>query len=131
MMIIIVVIAAVAISKATSTSAYSVTSEVAILKKNIRFAQIKSLGDVSPNTWGINIGSNSYTLLNNGSTASINLPGESSPTHTFTGSVAANPAAIITFDNWGSPGAANSTITLTGGSQTATITVTENTGFVP
>ncbi|MGD0281723.1 MAG: prepilin-type N-terminal cleavage/methylation domain-containing protein [Dissulfurispiraceae bacterium] len=130
-LLIIGIIAAVAISKATSTATYSVTSEAEILKKDIRFAQIKSMGDVSPNTWGINIGSNSYTLQYNGATASINLPGENSPTHMFSGSVTAKPAAIITFDNWGSPGAANSTITLTGGSQTAAVTVTENTGFVP
>jgi MSHA pilin protein MshC len=123
-LVILGVIAAVAVSKVSSISAYNVFSEAEILKTNLRFAQIKAMGDVSP--WGINIGSSAYTLTPSGT----NLPGESSSTHTFPGGVTATPQTI-TFDTWGSPGAGTLIITLTRGTDTATITVTKNTGFIP
>ncbi len=128
-LIIIAIIAAVAISRISSTNSISVVSEAATLKTHLRFAQIKALGETS--TWGIQVNSTSYQLLNNAAAANINLPGETSNTHTFSGSVTATPTTI-TFDNFGNPnlGAANISITLTSGSQTAVVTVTNTTGFV-
>ena len=128
-LVILGVLAAVAISRATDTSPYSLLSETAILKNDLRFAQIKALGDVPPDTWGIDIGRTSFTLVYNGAAAPINLPGDNSPTHAFSGGVTATPADI-TFDTWGNPGVTNSTVTLTSGPRTATVTVTRNTGLV-
>ena len=130
---IIGIVAVVVIAKAIDTSAYSAVSEAEILKANLRFAQVKSMGDVSPDTWGINVSSSSYTLTCIGANCPWpipNLPGGNSATHTF-GGVTASPSTNITFDNWGSPGTTTFTITLTGGSQAQTVTVTKNTGFIP
>jgi len=136
-LIIIAIVAAVAISKAISTSQVSVTSEANILKTHLRFVQIKALGNTV--SWGISIGSGSYTLQSNGATATINLPGETSPTHTFSGGVTATPAATnpvafstlgIPVDSAGNQLTANLKITLTQGSGTQTVTVTQYTGFI-
>ena len=136
-LVIIAIVAAVAISKGISTSKVSVTSEANILKTHLRFAQIKAMGATV--SWGINISSGSYTLQSNGATATINLPGETSPTHTFSGGVTATAPATnpITFSTLGIPVnstgnnlTANLTITLAQGSSTQTVTVTQYTGFL-
>src|SRR5271169_2514040 len=97
-LVILGIIAAVAITRATSTSQVNVTSEANILKTHLRFAQIKAMGETS--TWGIQVSSTSYQLLKNAAAAPIILPGGSSNTHLFTGSVTAVPITV-TFDNWG------------------------------
>lgn len=122
------ILAAIAISKSSSTDAYSTFSEAAILKGHLRFAQLKAMSDVST-TWGLQVTSTSYTLQTNGAAAAISLPGEESNTHTFS-SVTAS-AQAITFDDWGSPGATTLNVALTGGDSSQTITVTRNTGFIP
>jgi MSHA pilin protein MshC len=128
------IIAAVAIFKISSAKTFSVAAEAATLKTQLRFAQIKALGETG--TWGIQVNGNSYQLINVAagnvvSPATINLPAETSNTHSFSGAVTAtatqNP---ITFDNFGNPGAANISITLTSGSQTAVVNITNTTGFI-
>ena len=129
---IIGIIAAVAVSRAMDTSRFSLASETGILKNNLRYAQIKAMGDVPDDTWGLDIGSSSYTLICTGADCPSplpNLPGDNSTTHTFSGNVTATPVTI-NFDNWGSPGTTNAAITLSAGSQTSAIAVTANTGFV-
>ena len=126
-LVIIAIIAAVAISRSSSNNTISVTSEAATLKTNLSFAQIKALAETT--TWGIQVNSTSYQLLNNELPAPINLPAELSNTHTFSGGVTATPITI-TFDNFGNPGAANISITLTSGSQTAVVNITNTTGFI-
>lgn len=127
-LIMVGIIGAVVLSRFTSTATYSVVSEAEILKNHLRFAQLKAMQDL--NSWGINVTSDRYTLQYNGANSTTNLPGESGPTHTFQ-RVSAATAQTVTFDIWGSPGTANKTITLTSGSDTASITVTKNTGFIP
>ncbi len=131
-LVIIGIMAAIAISHAMDTSSLNVNSEAAILKNNLRFAQIKAMGDIAPDTWGINVGSGSYTLVCTGSNcpAVPNLPGDNSVTHSFPSGITATPEAI-NFDTWGSPIGNTPSITLTVGSQTASITVTADTGFIP
>jgi MSHA pilin protein MshC len=134
-LVIIGIIAAVAIMKFSSTDSYSVISEAEILKNNLRLAQIRAMGDTSSNTWGITVSGTSYTLTCTGATCPATLPylpGDSSVTHQFASGISAtiSPNLPINFDNWGSPGAANITITLTGGGQTAYANVTQNTGFI-
>ena len=142
--VIIGILAAVAISRAMDTSTYSVLSEAGILKDNLRYAQMKAMGDIAPDTWGINIRGNSYTLVCTGANCPSpvpNLPGDSSVTHAFApgSNVTATPAATnpIYFDTWGEPVdgtgtplAGNVSLSLACSSQTAAITVTANTGFV-
>lgn len=140
-LVIIGIVAAVAMSRAGSTSTYSVVTEADILKNNIRFAQLKAMGDVSPATWGIKISSNSasYQLYNTGAVAGINLPGDSSNTHTLSTGITATPGdTTMTFDTWGCPVdssgnslTSNINITVTDGTLSQTITVSKNTGFIP
>jgi len=128
-LVILGILAAVAVARLTSTASYSVISEAEILKTHFRFAQMKALSDVNA-TWGIAVAAGSYTLQNNGAEAAIILPGAESATHSFPSGVSST-AQTITFDTWGSPGDADLTLTLSGGGESATITITRNTGFIP
>jgi len=143
-LVIIAIVAAVAISKGISNSQISAVSEADILKANLRFAQLKAMQEDqnqngTTSYWGIYFSGNAYTLYNGSTAASINLPSETSSTHTFSGGVTAvspspNP---VSFNDWGSPVdtsgnplSASLTITLNSGSHTAQVTVTQNTGFI-
>jgi MSHA pilin protein MshC len=149
-LVIIVIISAVAISRSMATGAARSRAETDTLISNLRYAQYLAMNDISPTTggvvtgtqWGINIGANSYQLVKYVGGALVNptpfnLPGESSATHSFeTPVVSTGTPALVLFDEWGSPYsdpatklAANATITLNPGSQT--ITITQETGFIP
>ncbi len=125
-MVIIGVLAAVAVSRVISTKEVSAITERDILKSHLRYAQLRALGD--DKTWGISITGNSYTLLREGNPAPYNLPNENSATHTLPSGITAS-AATVTFDEWGSPGASDITITVSPGG--GTITINKNTGFIP
>ncbi len=124
------VVAAVVVSYAPSTDSYKLVSEEDIMKGHLRYAQFRAMGDKV--SWGISFTSNSYTLQKNGAPASSNLPNENSANHTLqTGvSITAGAGTTITFDEWGSPGLSNILITLSVGTDSRTITVTRNTGFI-
>ncbi len=126
-MTIISIITVVAISKLSSTTSYNLISETDIVKNHLRYAQLRAMSDDVP--WGILFSSNSYTLLKNGITATTNLPNESSPMHNLQNgvSITSGAGSTISFDNWGSPGITDNTIIL---SDSQTITVTKNTGFI-
>lgn len=126
--ILLGILAVVATYRFTSAGSYSLVSEAEILKNHIRFAQIKAMSDLDPNTWGINVSSTSYTLQNNGSTAATKFPGDNSATHAFR-KISATPQTI-TFDSWGNPGSTDLAITLTSGTDTSVVTVKNNTGFI-
>ena len=149
-LVILGIIAAVAVSRGLSTN-NDLIPQADIVKSHLRFAQLKALADDVKDdgtaaSWGIAFEAtgNSYTLYNNGTVASINLPGENGNTHTFPTGVTVTTPVTVTFDSWGSPGA-DITITLnqggvmttpgnvtttTGGVDT-TITITNNTGYIP
>jgi prepilin-type N-terminal cleavage/methylation domain-containing protein len=117
-------------------------SEAEALKSNLRFTQSKAMSDLTGNIWSLNITSSNYTILRNGVTPSpaVNLPCShatlESGTYTLpTGVTITSGTGLIRFnfrgqpvDAAGSPLTANSTITLSGG---PTVTVTQETGFVP
>ena len=142
-LLIIAVIVAVALIRGSgsSSNSISVVSEAATLESHLRFAQVKALGETT--TWGIQVNSASYQLLNSGSPCNnlpngspCTLPAETSNTHTFAGGVTATPVTI-TFDNFGrpvdssgNPLTTNTTITLTCGTQTAAANVLQTTGAI-
>lgn len=128
-LIIAGIVSAVAISRGVSASSFSLSSETQILKTNLRYAQAKALSDNT--SWGLTLTSGSYTLQNNGANSSNVLPGESLATHAMPAGVTCAGAATVTFDHWGSPGTTTQTITLSGGGDTNTITITRETGFIP
>lgn len=138
-LIIIGVIAAVSLSRVASTKYHEVVSEAALLKTNLRYAQLRALSDASTalggnaNTWGLSLSAGSYTLQRNGAQAPSNLPGENSPTRTFPGGVSLTSGAgtTVTYDVWGSPGTSTIALTLSDGTSPHAITITRNTGFIP
>jgi prepilin-type N-terminal cleavage/methylation domain-containing protein len=131
-LIIIGIVSAIAITRSTITDDVQLQSEVDTLKGHLRFAQYKALNDLPGTRWGINVAGSSYDLVKydpGSNTTNVWLPGDSSVTHTFAGGVTAavtgsNP---VLFDEWGSPGASATSVTM--GSKT--ITITPNTGFIP
>jgi prepilin-type N-terminal cleavage/methylation domain-containing protein len=106
-------------------------AEMELVKNHLRFAQSKAMN--SEMSWGIKFGTSSrYWLFNtvDGENTVKRLPGvESSDAVMELTSVQVTPPAgnKITFDSFGSPGGSTITISTTAG----TITVTQNTGFIP
>lgn len=124
-LIILGILAAVAISRFGNTQADEVAA-ANTLKTHLRYAQLRAMGDIQ--TWGISFDGNSYTLLKDGAQATVNLPGENSPTKALTG-VTISPTTTVTFSAArGQPTPANGhTITI----GTQTLTITHETGFIP
>ena len=108
----------------------SVMAESAILAARLRFAQSLALANNTA-TWGIDLSSGSYTLRRNGAIAPIDLPGSDSPTHTFPSEVRVTAGSgSVSFDEWGSAGGADRDITLSDGTQTRSLRIIANTGYI-
>lgn len=133
-MVIIVVLSAVAISKVSGTSIFAIDAEFDLFKTNFRYAQIKALSGTG-SVWGITVNAGtpgSYTLTN--TAGAVKFPMENSATHTLPAgfSFTAGTGAIV-FDDYGSHGNADVTITMTDGAtpaNTRTIIATANTGYL-
>lgn len=141
-LVIVAIIAAVVVARGMSTADVNLQAETDTLKSHLRYAQYLALNDIYPIKWGIQISGDSYKLVRSGNGAAIdsttpyNLPGESSDTHSISPITA---TATVLFDEWGSPynefakltGNAAWTITLTQGSQSKSIEIIPETGFIP
>jgi prepilin-type N-terminal cleavage/methylation domain-containing protein len=136
-LIIIIIFAAIAVTRGISTQ-NDIIAQADIVKTHLRFAEMKALND-DVNTWSMAFTANSYTLSCTGSNCparAIQLPSESSSTHTFPTNVTLSPAVTVTFDSWGSPGGSDVVLTLVQSatlvqpSQTANITIGANTGYI-
>ena len=126
---LISILGAIAVNRFSANPA-ALVGETAILKNHLRFAQMKAMNDNV--SWGIDFASGSYSLLENGAAASVNLPGEGLTSHTFSGGVTVSSSVVpVNFDSWGSPGGSNIAITVTDGANARSITITANTGFIP
>ena len=129
-LIILAILTAVAVSRGVSIK-NDLIREADIVKMHLRFAQLKALND-DVNTWIVTFTSGSYTLSCTGSncpSSTPTLPSESSSSHSFPAGVTAT-TPTVTFDKWGSPGTSAVAINLTQGSQTITINVAANTGYI-
>jgi prepilin-type N-terminal cleavage/methylation domain-containing protein len=152
--VVLILISIFAILVTTATVYLSINSDLPnqteILKSSLRFAQLKALNDaVDSDTWGIHLDSPSYTYYKNGGQAIDNLPGEcgnipliciQSPKHTLPSgtTITTGAGTTVSFDKWGrpvdnggNPLTMNVNIVLSSGSDSSTITVTKNTGFIP
>ncbi len=127
-LLIIGIIAAVAVSRVLSTQ-QDLVAQTDVIKSHLRFAQLKALNDDTA-PWGIAFSGSSYTLQCSGAAAAINLPAESSPTRSLPSGTTITSPSTVSFDLWGSPGAADISITLSAGGETSTITLAGNTGFI-
>lgn len=138
-LLIIGILSAVAVSRLTSTDIYGLIAETDTLKTHLRYAQFRAISDDIK--WKVELTSGSYTLYkaDGANWVNSNLPdatpqtvADSAATHTF-----ANDATVtsgnqtIIYDQWGSPGTADIAITLSNGSDTRTVNITKNTGFIP
>jgi len=105
-------------------------AELELLKNHLRYAQSRAMN--SESSWGIKFGSSTRYWLFKGTEENtvIRLPGvESSDGVMELRSIQVTPPSgnKITFDSFGSPGAATIVLNTTAGS----ITVTKNTGYIP
>jgi len=105
-------------------------AELELLKNHLRYAQSRAMN--SESSWGIKFGSSTRYWLFKGTEEDtvIRLPGvESSDGVMELRSIQVTPPSgnKITFDSFGSPGAATIVLNTTAGS----ITVTKNTGYIP
>jgi prepilin-type N-terminal cleavage/methylation domain-containing protein len=133
-LVVLGILAVVVVGRVSSPS-YDVVIQAELLKTHLRFSQFKALSDIdgqAVTSWGMSFTGNSYTLRQNGADAPVNLPNETSPTHSLGSNVAFwSVPGEITFDEWGSPGGADITITLAQGTQTQSVTINGNTGYIP
>lgn len=139
-LLIVGIVAAVVAVRMSDTSAYDLASQVEVIKTHLRYAQIRAMN--TNTAWGINfISATQYNLFEVvGSTPTARLlPGEDSTTVSLTSkksglTITSTTPASITFDGYGSPflnsATTSSTIT-TNTNGGGTITVTQNTGFIP
>jgi prepilin-type N-terminal cleavage/methylation domain-containing protein len=105
-----------------------VESEAALLRAHLRYAQAMAMANTDAN-WTVVLAAGSYEMRRNGVAATYALPGESSSRHTFRSGVAVTAGAgTVAFNDRGSPGASDYTITLNG---THNVTVTRLTGYIP
>jgi prepilin-type N-terminal cleavage/methylation domain-containing protein len=130
-LLLIGVLSAVVVSRYPSIARYDLVSETETLKGHLRYAQLRAISGLA--TWGIQLANTHYTLVRNGATAPFSLPGENSPVRNLPAgiSISAGSGTLISFDSWGSPGAANLSVTLNSSAEARTIVVGRNTGFIP
>ena len=143
-LVVLFIVTATIMSRFTTTGTNELMVEREALKASMRFAQIQSLNDDTiASGWGIHFpNDSSYILYKNGSPAGIMIPVKDpdpvkdpppNNTHTLQGNVriTSGVGTTVAFDRWGSPGAATVSITLVKGTESDTITVTKNTGYIP
>jgi MSHA pilin protein MshC len=140
-LIVMAIMGTFIVSRAT-TSGNELIVQTEILKSHLRYAQIKAMSDTDvnvPGGWGIHLPNNSsYTLYRNNTIANDPLygdilPGETAQTRTLPSGITVSTNctnSTCNFNEWGAPGAATLTMTLTQGTATSVISITRNTGFV-
>jgi len=148
-LVIIGIIAAVAISRATSTAQATLKSDAEKLKVHLRYAQLRALNSTE-RAWGVDFSgsTNSYRLYYADTSAYyVSFPGEETtvtlPNTTI--AIDGDTGRRVSFDAWGkpyqslqanfaspsNPQTADRTITLSAGGYSETITITKNTGYIP
>lgn len=140
--IIIAILASVVAVRVLDTG-IDLIAEAELIKTHLRYAQARAMN--SNSIWGINLSGSTYSLFKNGSVASkVILPSEEVDTRSLPAGVTVE-TAIISFDAWGIPhtdapaadgnelvsGDTEAQLTVSDGSDTKTITITPNTGFIP
>ena len=145
LLLICIIGAAVTISSVYSTSDYNLVSQTEVIKSHLRYAQARAMNaDV---VWGIHFNdNNTYKLFKyDTSLTYVSMPGESSNTVTLE-DITLSPNGdnvYVSFDSWGKPytDAAAQTaqaeaggwrdVSVSLGGDTETISIRNNTGFIP
>ncbi|MGC9194520.1 MAG: pilus assembly FimT family protein [Syntrophobacteraceae bacterium] len=127
--IISIFTAVAATSSMDMTAQSELAAQVAMVKSHIHFAQMMAME--SNVSWGIDFSGSSYILEENGSAAPSFFPGTGSNTYALPGGITISTSSSqLVFDEWGSPGPNDTTITLTGEGGSTTLTVNKMTGSV-
>ncbi len=150
-LLVIAILAAVVITRASSTAQPALIANADKLKVHLRYAQLRALNSTE-RVWGINFsGANIYGLYYGIASDTIEhgvpFPGEDAGTVTLPNTtITLAGGTVLSFDTWGRPYTnnranfdsspaqqnADRTITLTDTSgNTETITITRNTGYIP
>jgi hypothetical protein len=150
-LMVLFIVSAVIISRSFTTGTNELMVETDGLKSSLRYAQIQALNDDTAR-WGIYIpNSTTYRLYKNNADASSMIPVKGAAgdpetvacpknCHQLQGNVLIPQAVVgktINFDKWGRPMdgstllSADFSIILGQGTQTSTITITQNTGYIP
>jgi len=141
-LIIMAIIGAVVVARVMDTG-FDLVTETDLIKTHLRYAQARAMN--TSVTWGINLTGTTYSLFKDGRIASrVNLPNEATDIRSLPDGISVE-TAVISFDAWGIPhtaaratdrnklvsGDTEAQITVSDGSDTRTITITPNTGFIP
>ena len=151
-LVVIAILAAVVMSRTSSTTQASLKANADKLKVSLRYAQLRALNSTE-RVWGIDFsgGTNNtyrlyYGLASDTNAHYVPFPGEDADPVTLTNTtIAIDGDRLVSFDTWGKPyqnQKANlvspnpqtdplRTITLTADGNTETITITRNTGYIP
>ena len=125
--LIIGIIALMALRSPFSSNA-DLISEADLLRSRLRYAQSLAMAS-NADSWGIVIRVDGYSLYKNGAISAASLPGASSATHTFLSGIrVVQGSGIVLFDEWGSPGNADTSVTLSDGDHSSVITLIAETG---
>ena len=138
-LVIISIASAVVVPRLVSNiTKTGVVSQTAIIKSQLTYAQSLSMN--SDSVWGVHCDGTYYWLFKNGSTSNkVILPGEDLDTVHLADKDISMTAFTVSFDIWGIPytDASASTvqvgdedITISSGSESKTITITQNTGLI-
>ncbi|NLX52146.1 MAG: type II secretion system protein [Deltaproteobacteria bacterium] len=144
-LVIIGIAAAVGVSRSVSRTTFDLATEAETLKTHLRYVQYRSMRDaLAPGqtlTWGLRFNAGSYDLLYDNDATSRRLPNEDSPSHTLARGITMTSSlagSVLHFNEWGNPVGTDAVpltadvlITLTDGSASQTVRVTQNTGFIP
>ncbi|MRR17863.1 MAG: hypothetical protein EG826_15555, partial [Deltaproteobacteria bacterium] len=124
--VVIGILAAVAVARINSTDTYATSSELERVESHLRYAQGKAIRTNS--SWGIRFNSsNTYWLFQTTTANKKGIAGEGQTDITLSNLSITSAPQTITFDGFGSPGAAGITVSTSGGN----ITIAANTGFIP
>jgi len=124
--VVVGILAAIAVSRINSTDTYAISSELDKVQSHLRYAQGKAIRTNS--NWGIRFNSsNTYWLFQTNTANKKAITGEDQNDITLSKLTITSAPQTITFDGFGSPGAADITVSTSGGN----ITVAANTGFIP
>ncbi len=127
-LVIVAVLCVLVMAGWTRTPA-QVVAEAGILRSHLRFSQGMAMANNTA-TWSVMISGGSYTLLKDGQPSPINLPDETSPTHTLSGGVRiVGGTGVHEFCEWGCPGV-NTVITLSDGRHQEHVRILGFTGLI-
>jgi len=138
-LLVLGVVGVVVVAMAPSFNVFQATPEAEVIKGHLRYAQTMAMD--TNTVWGINIAAGSYTLFNTITGSNPYLPGVGSATATLPAGMSIT-AGIVSFDKWGTPytdslgtviqnAGGYRDFTLTLGTTTVVIQISDNTGFIP